>query len=52
MQVFNEPFRITKNEDGSFTIAIAVSDTILIVKTVTSAQLLQLQMDVEQVLKG
>lgn len=49
MQVYKDPVQV-KPKDSGYTISIAVSDSILVIKTLTKRDLLKLKFDIEQLI--
>lgn len=52
MDIFTSLFRITKQPDGSYTVAMAVSDNTVVAKTVDLRDLQQLYADLRAIIEG
>jgi len=51
MKVYDKPIDVRKQEDGTFTVSVAISDSVIVVKTVSLASMQQLYITLENVLK-
>ncbi len=51
MQVFTDAVQFRKKEEGSYTISVAVSDTSLVIKTLTKRDLVKILADVQKLLE-
>jgi len=50
MKIFDKVLNITKQQDGTFTINIALSDSVVVCKTIDKKTLIKLQAEIEKVL--
>lgn len=51
MKVFDDPVQIRKKEDGSYTISVALSDSMVVVKVLSRNELEKLGIDIEKILR-
>ena len=51
MKIFSDTFKIIKNEDGSFNLSTSLTEELVIIKVITRAEVEQLFVDIENVLK-